>query len=440
MRARETLRIRPAARLFGRARVPGDKSVSHRAALLAGIAEGQSRLEGFLDGADCRATLGVLAGLGVPLSRPAPTEVLVEGRGLFGLAPPSAPLDCDNSGTTMRLFAGLLAGQPFESVLVGTPQLSRRPMGRVQGPLSRMGARIEAMGGGAPLRIFGRRPLRALEHESPVASAQVKSALLLAGLYTDGKTTVREPGPSRDHTERLLLAMGVPVIRDRPGRVSIAPPERPLSPLSLHIPGDPSSAAFLAAAATLVPSSDIVLERVCMNPTRDGFFRALSRMGARIDVEDERDEGGEPVATLRVRAAALAGVRFCGPDIVTMIDELPLLAAVATQAEGVTEIREAGELRVKETDRIASTARALTALGARVTALEDGLIIEGPTPLVGARAFSEGDHRLALLLAVLGLVASGETRIDGAEVTDDSFPGFDGALSALGADVERSLG
>ncbi|MGE0713783.1 MAG: 3-phosphoshikimate 1-carboxyvinyltransferase [Planctomycetota bacterium] len=429
--------------LRGTLRVPGDKSVCHRAVMLASLAEGVSQVEGFLDGGDTNATCDVLRQLDVHVLAPAGAVRVVHGQGLNGWAEPEAPLDCRNSGTTMRLGAGLLAGQAFTSFLSGTPQLMRRPMGRIVEPLRAMGAQVLGRQGGklAPLAILGKQPLRGgTRHELAVASAQVKSCLLLAGLYADGPTCVVEPGPSRDHTERLLTQLGVrvetAVVGGGARSVTVWPATSPLRPLRLVVPGDPSSAAFLLVAAAARGDSEIMLEGVGVNPTRTGLLAALERMGARIERRNERVEGGEPVADLLLRQAPLSGTRVAGAEVVTLIDELPILAVAATQAEGETVIADASELRVKETDRIETTAAELCKLGARIETRGDGMVVHGPTPLVGAAVSSHGDHRLAMALAVAGLVASGETRVSDAAVSDDSFPGFVEALRALGGEVE----
>lgn len=437
--------------LRGECAVPGDKSISHRAVMLGGIAAGTSRVRGFLSGADCHATLHALAALGCGIElQPDPTapaagaaaglQLLIHGQGLHGLREPSAPLDCQNSGTTMRLLAGLLAGQRFASFLVGSPQLCRRPMERVVRPLRQMGAQLIGRQGGrlAPLALAGcsERPLRGLHYELPVASAQVKSCLLLAGLYADAAVSVREPGPTRDHSERMLRSMGARV-EQREAVITIAPASE-LQPLTLTVPGDASSAAFVLVAAALIPGSDITVRGVGVNPTRSGLVATLQAMGAELYFLNPRESAGEPIADLRLVQRPLTAVSCRGPQVVTMIDEIPILAVAATQAHGRTVITDAGELRVKETDRIAVTAAELSKLGADITPTQDGLHIVGPTRLRGAAVSSRGDHRLAMALAVAGLLASGETTIDGAEVTADSFPGFAQVLRALGADLTEA--
>lgn len=422
--------------LTGQCSVPGDKSISHRAVMFASIAEGVSKIRNFLDGGDCRSTIQVMRDLGVEIEVVTPTELIVHGRGVNGLQEPNSVLDCGNSGTTIRLLTGLLAGQKFTSILNGTAQIRRRPMGRIVQPLRGMGAQIIGRQNGqyAPLGIAPVR-LRGMEYDMPVASAQVKSCLLLAGLYAEGLTIVREPGPARDHTERMLRAMGAPV-QVIGHTVSSERPTSPLQPIDITVPGDISSAAFLLVAGAIVPDSRLTITGVGVNPTRTGIVEALSEMGAHIVYKNERDQAGEPVADLEVRHSELRGATFGGELIVTMIDELMVLAVAATQAHGRTVIRDAGELRVKETDRIASTVTELRKLGARIEPTEDGFIIDGPTPLTGAPVESQDDHRLAMAMTVAGLVAKGATTVYGAEVTADSFPGFEVTLQVLGARLE----
>lgn len=365
------------------------------------------------------------------------------------MRPPSEPLDCGGSGTTMRLLSGILAGQPFRSVLTGNTQLGQRPMERIAIPLRRMGATVDDTDGHAPLIIMGGQ-LRGMDCVLPVASAQVKSAILLAGLYGGDPTTVREPGPARDHTERMLQAMGADLTVDGP--VITLRPGRPLRARHVAVPGDISSAAFLMAAAALVPGSDVALDQVGVNPTRTGALDVLRSMGAQILLADATKEGGgrdwgnEPAADLTVRASELQATdRFYrlhrliaeigGALIPRLIDELPLLALVATQAQGTTRIRDAAELRVKETDRIATTVAELRKLGAEIEGLPDGVVVRGPSPLVGGEVDSHGDHRLAMTLAVAGLLASGETLVHDADCIADSFPGFAETLRRLGANV-----
>ncbi len=418
--------VHPAGPLRGRARVPGDKSISHRALLLGALAEGESRIEGPLLTGDGQATLHCLQALGVETAlsvKDDSTPVLtVVGRGLRGFREPAVPLDCVRSATTMRLLAGVLSGQPFSSVLTGDPQLLRRPMRRVVEPLRRMGADITDTDGHAPLTIRG-RPLQGCEHRLEVASAQVKSALLLAGLLADGPTVVQEPAPTRDHTERMLAAMGVDVRKEGEG-IILHPPAQSLRPLSPTVPGDFSSAAFLIVASVLVPDSEVTICDVGLNPTRTGLLDVLRAMGASITVTDEHLLGGEPVGNITVRSSALWGTEVSGDLVVRMIDEFPILAVAATQARGRTVVRDAAELRVKETDRIATVVEELGKMGARIEPLPDGFVVAGPTPLRGAPVSSHGDHRLAMALFVAGLVASGPTVVENMECAADSFPDF----------------
>ena len=427
--------VRPGGPLRGRGRVPGDKSISHRALLLGAVAGGASRISGFLPSGDCLATLACLRALGVHVETHDATTLTVRGRGLRGLQAPGAPLNCARSGTTMRLLAGILAGQSFDCTLTGDPQLLRRPMRRITEPLRRMGAGIEATDGHAPLTIHRRR-LHGYDHTLAVASAQVKSALLLAGLYADGPTTVRQPGPARDHTERMLAAMGAAI--QVAGLDVTLDPSAALSPLALHIPGDLSSAAFPLVAAALLPGSEITIERVGVNPTRTGLLDVLRAIGAGVTVEDEREQGGEPAADVTMRASDLAGVEVSGHTVVRMIDEFPVLAVAATQAHGTTVVRDAAELRVKETDRIAAAVGELRVLGAHIEPRPDGFIVEGPTALRGGVVDSHGDHRLAMALAVAGLIAQGEVTIENAECVADSFPGFAGLMQSLGAEIHST--
>ena len=425
--------VEKARGLGGRIKVPGDKSISHRALLLGAIAEGTTRIRNFLPAADCLATLVCVRGLGIEVERLSETELIVQGRGLHGLREPRDVLDCAGSGTTMRLLAGILAGQPFYSVLMGNEQLRRRPMARIVEPLRQMGATVLGRDNGRlpPLTILGGN-LHGIEYRLPVASAQVKSAILLAGLYADGPTVIHEPGPARDHTERMLAAMGANIqypISNITGITLRGDTE--LSSLDIVIPGDISSAAYFIAAACLVPGSEVVVVGVGVNPTRTGFLDALREMGADIVVENQREVSGEPVADVVVQAGDLRGIEVRGDRVPRMIDEFPILAVVASQAEGTTMVGDAAELRVKETDRIANIAVELRKLGARIEERPDGFIVEGPTSLRGTVVDSHGDHRLAMSLAIAGLVAEGKTTVEGAECIADSFPGFEKTLRAL---------
>jgi 3-phosphoshikimate 1-carboxyvinyltransferase len=430
------LTVHPGGSLRGRGRVPGDKSISHRALLLGALADGDSRISGFLPSNDCLATMACLRALGVEIETHAVTTLTVHGRGLHGLQPPGVPrincirLNCARSGTTMRFLMGILAGQSFDSVLTGDEQLLRRPMRRVAEPLRRMGADIETTAGHGPVTVRGRR-LRGCDHVLPVASAQVKSALLLAGLYADGPTTVHQPGRARDHTERMLAAMGA-AIEVSGLTVSLAPSPS-LSGLSIGVPGDISSASFPLVAAALVPGSEVTIEGVGVNPTRTGLLDVLRVMGTGVVLDNEREQGGEPVADVTVRASDLHGVDVRGVTVVRMIDEFPVLAVAATQAYGTTVVRDAAELRVKETDRIATVVAELQKLGAYIESLADGFVVAGPAPLHGAVVNSHGDHRLAMALAVAGLVAEGDVVIEDADCIADSFPGFVELMRKIGA-------
>ena len=430
--------VRRAAGFSGVAPVPGDKSISHRALILGALAEGRTEATNLGTGADVRSTAAALRALGVPLDISG-AAATVEGVGLRGLRAPAGVLDCGNSGTTLRLLAGVLAGAGIPAVLDGDDSLRVRPMGRVIAPLRAMGARLDgAPGDRAPLRLHGGVRLAGVRHELAVASAQVKSLLLLAGLHADGATSVREPHPSRDHTERMLTAQGAPLVREPDGAWTIRRPDRPLAPFGrLEIPGDPSSAAFLATAALLVPGGEVTVPGVLVNPTRSGFFGALERMGAPLEVRRGPDRAGEPTATVTVRHGPLRGTLVASAEVPSLVDEVPLLAVVATQAEGRTEIRGAGELRVKESDRLARIAAGLGAMGAFVEELPDGLVIHGPTPLAGAALDAAGDHRIAMAFAVAGLAAAGETTVDGAEWADVSWPGFFALLDRLSRGAVR---
>lgn len=426
------LTVSAGAVLRGCVTVPGDKSISHRALLLGSLAEGSSHITGFLPSADCRATLNCLRALGVRIQTHNATTLTVHGRGPGGLEAPTAPLDCVRSGTTMRLLTGVLAGQPFTSTLGGDHQLLRRPMGRVVEPLRRMGANIEDTAGHAPLTMYG-QPLHGIAHELTVASAQVKSAILLSGLTAEGSTSVHQPGPARDHTERMLAAMGADI--QTSGLTVTLHPVSSLAPLSPTIPGDVSSAAFLLVAAALVPDSDVTVTGVGINPTRTGLLDVLRAMGTDISVSNQHSACGETLGDVTTRTSDLRGVTIEGDTVVRMIDEFPVLAVAATQAHGTTVVRDANELRVKETDRIAAVVQELRRLGAQIEAREDGFVVEGPTPLHGEMVHSHGDHRLAMALAVAGLVANGDVIIQDMHCVEDSFPGFVERMQAIGARV-----
>jgi 3-phosphoshikimate 1-carboxyvinyltransferase len=435
----------PGRALTGRLRVPGDKSVSHRSVMLGALAEGTTRVTGFLEGEDTRATAAILQRLGVRIEAPGEGERIIHGVGLLGLRASMSPLDCGNAGTGMRLLAGLLAGQAFESTLIGDASLSKRPMRRVIDPLQLMGARIDSEGGLPPLRIHAKSVLQGIDFECPVASAQVKSAILLAGLYAQGPTTVREPHPTRDYTERMLAAFGAD-IEFSPGLATLRP-GRILTATSVDVPADFSSAAFFLVAASVIPGSRLVLERVGVNPRRTGLLDALKLMGADISVRPAGEQGGEPVADIGVRAARLRGAAIPESIVPDMIDEFPALFTAAALAEGTTVVTGAAELRVKESDRIAVMAAGLRALGAAIDETPDGAVIHGSgftanpaaTPadalqgrLRGGQADSRGDHRIAMSLAIAAQCAAGDVRIDDIANVATSFPGFDALARGVG--------
>ena len=432
------LTVHPGNPLRGEVTVPGDKSLSHRAALFAALAQGESVIDRFLVSGVTRAMLDALTPLGVAW-QVKDERLTVCGAGLDGLRPPAAPLDCRNSATTIRLLAGAIAGAGLETTLDGSAGLRRRPMGRIVEPLRRMGLEISAAAsGGAPLHLRGRLPdqkLRAIEHVLPVASAQVKSCLLLAALNGDGPTVIREPGPSRDHTERMLRAMGVRIENPVTNVVVLHPPSAPLRPLRLQLAGDISAAAFLIVAALVTPGSAIVIRDVGLNPTRTGLLDALRAMGADIRERNLRDWSGEPVGDLVVHHSPLRGTRVAGELVVRMIDEFPVFAAAAALADGVTEVREAEELRHKESDRITAVAHEFQAIGAKIEPLPDGFRVTGGR-VAGGAVNPHGDHRIAMSCAVAGLAAQAPVTIDGAEILHESFPTFRETLIALGAKVE----
>jgi 3-phosphoshikimate 1-carboxyvinyltransferase len=438
-------RIRPSV-ISGEAVVPGDKSIGHRALLCAALAEGRSTIEHLSDGQDVRSTVRCLRSLGADI-RDRGSAVAVESAGV--LQPPSEPLDCGNSGTSMRLLTGILAGQPFRSCLTGDDSLSRRPMMRVVERLGRMGARIHARDGHAPLEIEGGE-LHGIECTLPVASAQVKSAVLLAGLFADGETTVREPvtlGHSRDHTEIMLHALGVEVVLKTPDfeggnettqawSASVHGGQRPRN-FETSIPGDPSSAAFLFAAAMLT-GGDVTVRNALTNPIRNGFVQALGSLGASVDYHERREVLGEAVAGVAVSGHATRTLELSPGAIPGMIDEIPLLVLIATQIDSTTRIVGVEELRVKETDRIHAVATTLNTMGARIDELPDGFVVHGATPLHGARVNSYRDHRVAMMLAIAGLIATGETVVEGAEAGAVSWPQFAETLRSVGGEIDVS--
>ncbi len=413
------MRLLPAARVRGRFTLPGDKSLSHRLAILGAVAEGETRLSNFASAADCASTLGCLRALGVRIERDG-ASVLVHGRGFDGLTAPRAELDAGNSGSTLRMLAGVLAGRPFHSTLSGDASLRSRPVERVAAPLRAMGARLTSSDGGAPLHIEG-ASLTGLAWDLPVASAQLKTAILLAGLQATGQTTVREPAASRDHSERLLPLFGVPVERSAL-TASIRGGAR-LRGVQMAVPGDVSSAAFLIVAAIIRPGSEIRIEGALLNPCRTAFIDVLRQMGAQIEVEPMGGES-EPFGTIVARSSRLHGVDVAAEIVPALIDEVPALAVAAAFAHGRFKLAGAAELRVKESDRIAALAEGLRAMGVRLEERADGLLIDGGRPLRGAAVRSHGDHRIAMSLAIAALGARGGTDLEGAECASVSFPEF----------------
>lgn len=414
------LPLRPAPVLAGEVELPADKSIAHRAALLAALGDGTSRIVNYPASADPQSTLSVLRQLGVVIEER--DELLyVEGRGLDGLREAGEPLDCGNAGTLMRLVTGILAGQAFDSVLVGDASLSVRPMGRITKPLAEMGARITLTDGHAPLHVTGGQQLRGITYRLPVPSAQVKSCVLLAGLFAEGETTVIEAVPSRDHTERML---GLDVFEVEGTRHITVQGGQRIPARTWAVPRDFSAAAFFLVAGSIVPEGELYLPGVGLNPSRSALLDVLRAMGADVTVTNEREHGGEPIADLTVRPARLQGVTVRGDVIANLIDEIPVLAVAAACAEGRTEIRDAAELRVKETDRIAATVHNLQALGVDVEAFEDGFAVNGGRPLRGATVESFDDHRMAMAMGVASLVAEGETTIVDPDCARISFPDF----------------
>ena len=412
----------PGGKPSGRLRVPGDKSISHRSIMLGSLAIGETRVSGFLEGDDSMATLAAFRAMGVGIEGPDAGRVRIQGVGLKGLKAPADALYLGNSGTSMRLMSGLLAGQSFDATLTGDVSLSGRPMQRVVRPLSNMGACIDTQADGtAPLEIHGAATLAGIDYDMPVASAQVKSCILLAGLYASGTTCVTEPAPTRDHTERMLAGMGYPVQR-QPGRVCIEGGHT-LKGIEIDIPADISSAAFFLVGASIAPGSELLLEHVGMNPTRTGIIDILQRMGADIEVSNARDVGGEPVADLQVRSAPLHGIDIPAELVPLAIDEFPVIFIAAACAQGMTVLTGAEELRVKESDRIQVMADGLQTLGIHAEATPDGMIIEGGA-LGSGCVDSHGDHRIAMAFSVAALRARGEIEIRDCANVNTSFPGF----------------
>jgi 3-phosphoshikimate 1-carboxyvinyltransferase len=423
------LRIQPSGGIRGEVSLPGDKSISHRSVLFAAIADGDTHISGFLTGEDTQNTAKAVQAMGIEVEGLGTENLVVHGKGLDGLSEPASVLDLGNSGTGMRLIAGLLAGQVFFSVLTGDQYLRKRPMARIVEPLRLMGARIDGRFEGklAPLSIRGGKTLRSIKYASPVASAQVKSAVLIAGLYADGETMVNEPSKSRDHTERMFRFFGVEV-NEQGTNVAVQGRQRLFAKGPLAIPSDISSAAFFMVAASIVPGSDLLIKNVGVNTTHTGIIDVLTSMGADIELENGQEQAGEPVADIRVRYRKLHGVQIGGEMIPRLIDEIPVLAVAASYAEGKTIIKDAAELRVKESDRIATIAAELRKMGAAVTELPDGMEISGKESLNGAICDSHGDHRIAMSMAVAGLAARGDTVVRDTGWIETSFPGFERLL------------
>lgn len=415
--------------LKGEVTIPGDKSVSHRSVMFGSIAKGTTEIHNFLQGADCLSTISCFRSMGVEIENNGDT-ILVHGNGMRGLKKPASVLDCGNSGTTTRLISGILAAQDFTVTLTGDASIQKRPMKRIMDPLALMGARIRSINGNgcAPLEIAG-SPLHGIHYQSPVASAQVKSAILLAGLYADGETKVTEPYLSRNHTELMLSRFGADVHTEE--TTAVIHPASELCGQQILVPGDISSAAFFLTAGLIVPGSEILVRNVGINPTRDGILHVFRDMGADITLLDVKHDGGEPTADILVRSSALHGTVIGGAIIPTLIDELPVIAAAACFADGDTVIQDAAELKVKESNRIDVMVRNLSAMGADVEETEDGMIIHGGRPLHGAVIDSRLDHRIAMTFAVTACVADGMTEILGAECVDISYPGFYSDLQRL---------
>lgn len=423
------MKLQNIRRICGEVTVPGDKSISHRAVMFGALAEGKTEITGFLRGADCLSTISCFRQLGISIEETA-NKIIVHGKGLHGLRAPVSTLDTGNSGTTMRLISGILAGQNFTSVLTGDSSIQRRPMRRIMTPLSQMGASIRSIKENdcAPLEITG-SSLHGISYMSPVASAQVKSAVLLAGLYADGETSVTETAISRNHTELMLRSFGADIRTDH--LTAAIRPNPALHAMDIHVPGDISSAAYFIAAGSLVPDSEILIRNVGINPTRDGIIHVAREMGADITLINEKNTG-EPVADLLVKSSSLHGITIGGDIIPTLIDELPIIAVMAAAADGTTVIRDAAELKVKESDRIAVMTENLSAMGCDITATQDGMIIHGRNALQGAVIDPHSDHRIAMSFAVAAMIADGETEIKDAGCVTISYPNFYDDLKKLG--------
>ncbi len=431
-----TFTVQPGGKLHGALRVPGDKSISHRSIMLGSLAEGVTEVTGFLEGEDSLATLQAFRDMGVQIEGPDRGRVTIHGVGLHGLKPPAKPLDLGNSGTSMRLLAGLMAGQAFDVEMHGDASLSKRPMKRVTGPLAEMGAKVETTEDGTPpLKVLGGHQLHGIHYQMPVASAQVKSCLLLAGLYADSPTCVTEPAPTRDHTERMLRGFGYPVKVD--GATACVEPGGKLSATTIDVPADISSATFFMVGAAIAEDSDVTLEHVGINPTRIGVINILRLMGADLTVTNEREVGGEPVADIRVRSSKLKGIRIPEDQVPLAIDEFPALFVAAACAEGETVLTGAEELRVKESDRIQVMADGLVALGVDARATADGIVIQGGA-IGSGEVESHGDHRIAMSFAMAALRAAGPITINDCANVNTSFPGFVELAAGAGLKITAS--
>lgn len=423
--------IEPRTGLRGEVSVPGDKSISHRAVMFSALAEGTTTVKGFLRGADCFSTVACMRDLGIQIDD-AGNELTIHGRGLYGLQEPADVLQVGNSGTTIRLMLGILAGHGIYALLTGDDSIRRRPMGRIIAPLTQMGAEIYGRANNtlAPVMVKGQVDLRPLTYHSPVASAQIKSAILLAGLYVNGETTVVEPSLSRDHSERMLRAFGAKIVSEG-SKSTVFGKATLTSPGSIDVPGDISSAGFLLVAGSIVPNSDILIKNIGVNPTRTGILDALYQMGADLSLENLREQSGEPVADIRVRYSRLRGTTISGALLPRLIDEIPVLAVAAAVAEGPTIIKDAAELRVKETDRIQTIVTEFAKTGVIVEEKNDGMVIPGNAVFQGGSCYSHGDHRIAMSMAIAGLIARDTTKISDADSINVSFPGFADLLRAL---------
>ncbi|MCW8827749.1 MAG: 3-phosphoshikimate 1-carboxyvinyltransferase [Gammaproteobacteria bacterium] len=431
-----TFHLQPGGSLNGAMRVPGDKSISHRSIMLGSLAEGVTEVQGFLEGEDSLATLKAFRAMGVEIEGPQQGRVVIHGVGLHGLKVPDAPLDLGNSGTSMRLMAGLMAGQSFDVEMHGDASLTKRPMKRVTEPLTLMGAKVDtAEGGTPPLKVHGGQALHGIDYQMPVASAQVKSCLLLAGLYADSPTCVTEPAPTRDHTERMLHGFGYPVKVD--GATACVEPGGKLSATTIDVPADISSATFFMIGAAIAEGSDVTLEHVGINPTRIGVINILRLMGADLSVTNEREVGGEPVADIRVRSRKLKGIRIPEAQVPLAIDEFPALFVAAACAEGETRLTGAEELRVKESDRIQVMADGLQTLGVEAKPTADGIVIQGG-PLGGGTVESHGDHRIAMSFAMAALRASAPITINDCANVNTSFPGFVELAAGAGLKISQT--